>query len=236
MKSINIIVVALCFFAITACEKEREPKGSGKLGALEWRLLNKILTISGTAGMEELGEGDAPWYPYRDAIKKVVIEEGVTSVGSYAFYGCENLVVANLPQSINTIGGYAFGGCRSLEGIAFSNSLKEIGYAAFEGTGLTSVTIPASVEQIGGRAFSKCPIYSIVFNGPVENMGNDIFESMNNWTRVYLLEINSPPFPVHSNLFDDFDKDESLLIVPKGTGTLFGAAPVWQNFKNITER
>ena len=63
-----------------------------------------------------------------------VIPNSVTSIGGYAFYGCDDLTSITIPNSVTSIGGYAFYGC----------------------TGLTSITIGNSVTSIGGRAFSGC--------------------------------------------------------------------------------
>ena len=75
-----------------------------------------ILTISGT-GMPYNYNCDAvvssyiPWYSKRDAIKKVIIENGVSYIGINAFIGCSNLTSVTIPNSVTSIGEYAFYGC-----------------------------------------------------------------------------------------------------------------------------
>lgn len=72
---------------------------SGNCGAegdgsnLTWTLDDAgTLTISGTGKMEDYGSfGLAPWHRYGSAIKSVNIDEGVTSIGKYAFYNCNSL-------------------------------------------------------------------------------------------------------------------------------------------------
>ncbi len=54
---------------------------------------------------------DAPWGKYHDEIKSVVIKEGVTSIGEYAFYYCDNLVSVTIPNSVTSIGSCAFWNC-----------------------------------------------------------------------------------------------------------------------------
>ncbi len=94
-----------------------------------------------------------------ELIVDLVIPSGVTSIGSYAFSGCESLASVTIPDSIETIGDLAFEGCISLTNIKFENSgkLTSIGNYAFYGcTSLKSITIPASVTSIGYSAFRDC--------------------------------------------------------------------------------
>ncbi len=68
--------------------------------------------------------------------------------------GCKNTII---PNSVTTIGDYAFYGCEGLISIVIPNSVTEIGYGAFEYcTGLTSIVIPNSVTSIGDGAFCNC--------------------------------------------------------------------------------
>ena len=115
---------------------------SGTCGAegdnLEWTLdENGVLTITGTGAMADYAAatatGAAPWSWYIDVseIKSLVIEDGVTSIGSYAFYKCTGLTSVSIPDGVISIHGQAFYGC----------------------TGLTSLTIPASVVDMGSSAY-----------------------------------------------------------------------------------
>ncbi len=75
-----------------------------------------------------------PWYLSRAKCKEVVLEDGVTSIGNYAFYDCSGLTSITIPDSVTSIGSCAFQNC----------------------TGLTSITIPDSVTSIGTYAFERC--------------------------------------------------------------------------------
>lgn len=86
---------------------------------------NGILTISGTGMMDEYTSDTRPWKEYTDSIKSMVIENGVTSIGSGTFYGCNNLEAITFPNSVTSIGVGAFYFC----------------------TKLTSITIPGSVTS-----------------------------------------------------------------------------------------
>ncbi|MDE5607476.1 MAG: leucine-rich repeat domain-containing protein, partial [Muribaculaceae bacterium] len=89
----------------------------------------------------------------------LTIPNSVTSIGSYAFYGCSGLTgELTIPNSVTSIGGYAFDGCSGLTGtLTIPNSVTYISEYAFYGcSGLISVTIPNSVNSIGNSAFEDC--------------------------------------------------------------------------------
>jgi len=89
---------------------------SGACGEnLTWVLNDDgTLIITGTGPMDNFAEGNAPWYAYRDTIKKVLIKNGATNIGEYAFYGCSNLTDITIPNSVTVIGTAAFADCTSL--------------------------------------------------------------------------------------------------------------------------
>ncbi len=101
---------------------------------MKWELDNEgTLTIRGEGEMSDWYSWSMPWYGSRETIKKVVIEEGVTSVGAYAFYECENLSELEIAESVTKIGEWAFYGCVSLTNIRIPESVESIERGAFEG-------------------------------------------------------------------------------------------------------
>ena len=112
-----------------------------------------ILTISGSGPMDE----GTSWSQWRSYILKVVIEDGVTSIGYYAFEDCSNLAFITIPNSVTYIKSRAFFGCSSLTSITIPNSVTSIDYIAFYGcSSLSFITIPNSVTNIGMGAFWGC--------------------------------------------------------------------------------
>ena len=109
---------------------------------LTWNLTGGVLTISGTGAMTHYSDSGTPWYSYRSSIKSVVIVDGVTSIGNYAFQSCADLTFVTIPNSVLSIGIRTFSGCKSLTSIEIPNSVTSIGSHAFDGCiGLKAVHI-----------------------------------------------------------------------------------------------
>ncbi|MBO4734009.1 MAG: leucine-rich repeat protein [Clostridia bacterium] len=134
----------------------------------EYDTTTKTLTISGIGAMENYGgitysssTGDdittAPWGEYYNTMKKLVIVNGVTSIGNYAFWGCSGLTSVTIGNSVTLIGDDAFSHCSGLTSITIPNSVTVIGSCAFSDcTGLTAITIPDSITLVGNGAFGHC--------------------------------------------------------------------------------
>lgn len=92
-----------------------------------------VLTIFGSGEMKDYMENERPWYDYRDQIKTVVVEEGVTHISNYAFYNFANVSSAiTIPASVTSIGQYAF------QSVSESTAAG-IHISASEGSALTSI-------------------------------------------------------------------------------------------------
>ena len=116
------------------------------------------LTIFGTGTMDGYSEYDnyAPWGSYKDDIKSVIIEDGVTDIGNYAFYECYNLKSVKFPNSLKKIGNEAFAYCKGLRSVKIPKGIKEIYSGAFRYSGLKSVEIPKSLKVMGSYVFYGC--------------------------------------------------------------------------------
>ncbi len=123
---------------------------SGACGAnLTWELDDEgTLTIAGTGDMADYNYEYRPlWYSNRSSIKKVIIGDGVTSIGDYAFYWCRSLTSVTIPDGVTSIGDYAFYWCSSLTSVTIGDSVTSIGDSAFsECTSLTGITVDVNNE------------------------------------------------------------------------------------------
>ncbi len=133
---------------------------------LSWTLTDDgVFTISGSGRMcdkyEDLGDGvfliGYPWEGKKGLIRTVVIGEGVTYIGTYAFEDCDVLDSVSIPSSVTEIGDYAFSGCTSLDGVVIPQSVTVIGDGAFYGcTSLSEIVIPESITAILSYTFFNC--------------------------------------------------------------------------------
>ncbi len=136
----------------------RIPVALGTDGNIQWNLYaDGELVISGTGSMNDFSSGSIPWYDYISNITSVTIEEGVTSIGSYAFYNCTSITSVTIPDSVTSIGDSTFGKCTSLTSINFSGGVRTIGAKAFSDCKmLKSIIIPEGVKAIGNELFYSC--------------------------------------------------------------------------------
>ncbi len=119
---------------------------SGSCGEnVTWTLTaDGTLTISGTGAMTDYTyDSRSPWYSCRTYIKRVVMQQGVTSIGDLAFWDCSGLTSVTIPDGVTSIGGDAFSGCAAL----------------------TSVTIPGSVTNVGQDEFYNCSSLTDIYYG-----------------------------------------------------------------------
>lgn len=150
----------------------------GENNCLHWEvstgvLSGKTLTISGTGVMPDFNfpEGNlAPWWNYEalgmltsfgnfkleGELKKVVIKDGVTNVGSYALFCLPAATQVTLPESVTRIGRYGIAMCSKLTGMSIPKGVTEIGDFGLAGDGLTTVTLPDGLQSLGRGAFDSC--------------------------------------------------------------------------------
>ena len=138
---------------------------------------DSTLTIRGTGNMQNWSGGlhIPPWTG--QPIRTVIIEQGVTRIGDFAFAGSTRLTSVTIPSSVTTIGAVAFRNATSLAKITIPYGVTRIGSSAFEGcTGLTEIVIPNSVTAILSSAFSGCTsLTEIVIPNSVITIGAGAF-------------------------------------------------------------
>ncbi len=144
----NLIRTTLCLLlacttlsCFAGCDNGKSPDAQGDKqehmaqgtidavgGEMTWTVdVDGTLTIAGTGEMPDYSYTATPWFSFCPYITKVVVEEGVTRIGRFAFHLCEAMTSISLPESLRSIGDFAIRDCISL----------------------TSVTIPAGVTEIG---------------------------------------------------------------------------------------
>ncbi len=156
---IAIILAVLLLLALPGAALAAE--SSGQCGDnLTWSLDgNGTLTISGSGPMADfsLMTGAAPWQVEKHEIYRVVIQEGVTSVGREAFLDCTQLERVDLPESLVSIGARAFYSCFSLEQIQIPNGVTSLGeYAFFRCISLKSLELPKGLTELSAGVLNNC--------------------------------------------------------------------------------
>ena len=183
-------------------------------GGLKWNLTKAgTLSISGTGAMPDFGgTGDQPWIENSDKIRKVVIGDGVTNIGSCAFWNCgvlgvvispsvttignsafrgSSIISVTIPSNVKTIGDSAFRECKNLSAVTFSEGLETISQNAFRSCeSLTTIELPASIGEVGAAAFIQCQKLTIATFAPGSKqvkMGDDMFAGC-----YYLMKVTLP--------------------------------------------
>ena len=170
-----MLIATAAIISISPLSDEYDASSSGTCGDnLIWNLDGSgNLVISGSGPMDNYSIR-SPWANNR--IKSVTIEDQVTSIGNYAFFGCSYLISVSMPDSLGTIGNYAFFGCSSLGSVLIPEHVVSIGDQSFVGTPIKSVVIPDSAESVGDYAFSGCDsLESVSIGNSVERIGDYAF-------------------------------------------------------------
>ncbi|MCI8518282.1 MAG: leucine-rich repeat domain-containing protein, partial [Hungatella sp.] len=182
------------------------PNEKGACGEKLWWELNRegTLTVRGSGDMS----GAIPWKSTPTSsdenIKKVILEEGVTSIANNAFHSCTNLTEVSIPSTMKKIGQSAFRGC----------------------TALTSVTLPDGPLSIADYAFQDCTSLKSINVSEETSLGMDVFKGCTSLSGVDI----SPSGQYGENLRWKLTEDGTLTFT--GTGELKPkkgeATPVWK--------
>ena len=198
-----------------------------------WSFDNGVLTVWGNTDMADYkSDSKRPWDEYSKDTKKLVIKEGITSVGDWnfskfsvleeiefpstlkeigerAFYNCSSISYIKLPNGIETIENGAFNSCVGAVRVDFPDTLEKIGDSAFMNLPKVPViTIPKSVEHIGVWAFMGCTsLEQLFFEGDVPEYIGDY--SIADISENYVLYYNDE---YYDDWFDfDMIKKEKMM-------------------------
>ena len=152
------------------------------------------MTIRGTGPMENydfLSCRDMPWRDAIPKIKRLIVDDGVTSLGDCVLHGFDgghdarSLEEVTLPEGLTYLGNYAFFGAAKLKSITLPSTLTTIGLGAFDGcAGLTDITIPSNVKTIKEGAFGGTGLTSVTIPDKVETLGQGVFENCTQLTSI----------------------------------------------------
>lgn len=120
---------------------------------------NKGKMMGFTSPSSSYNTRQSPMTTHGDTLKKVIIKDGVTSVGNSAFENCSLLTSENIsfPASVTSVGEYSFKSCLGLTDLSFLNQVAQIGVQAFSScSNITDVVLSDNVVSVKSAAFTKC--------------------------------------------------------------------------------
>lgn len=139
---------------------------------VQWALVGDdesgyILSINGEGAIADYGlnENGTPWYDKKSSITDILVWDGITAIGDYAFANCDNLSSVTIGKDITNIGFYAFNNCKGIDTVVLPDGLITIESGAFSDSSLKTITIPASVTTIDNYALSNYSLETVIFNG-----------------------------------------------------------------------
>ncbi len=185
------VAVSITTLLATPKMEVRAASASGSCGAnVTWTLSDSgVLTLSGTGDMTNAtGTGKSQFYAYRNSIKSIVVEDGITSVGDWAFEYCKYVTSVSLPSTLKTIGRQAFADCYELTEVDLPLGLTSISsYAFSDCKKLATMTVPDSViEMESGVFFRDSALEEVVLSRNVEVLSRDMFELCTSLRKVQL--------------------------------------------------
>ena len=183
-----VLLAALTIFAVACAENVATVGQCGD--NVSW-VLNSSgdLTITGTGPMHDYNKDDDsnPWWEEL-SVKTITIDNGVTTIGNWAFSWCENVTTVTIPGSVTSIGNCAFNECSGLKNITVPDSVTSMGFDAFCGcSSLTSLPIGKGMTDISVSAFSGCnSLKDITIPDHVTSIDDHAFEGCSGLTSIVI--------------------------------------------------
>lgn len=216
-------VTAIGSLAFGYCEliEVKIPAGVKDIDASAFSNSEKLSAVTVDAGNADYTSAEGVLF---DKAKKTLVRypEGKTGT-AYA-----------IPAGVTNIEEAAFLNCSKLTTVTIPVGVKKIGSHAFARSGLSSVAIPAGIDTISDGAFGDCwNLASITLPSSVKAIGEIAFFACRN-LRDLTVGIKTPPV-ISKHVFEGVPVANVTLTVPKGSKAAYAAAPVWKEFKQISE-
>lgn len=124
------------------------------------------MTYSGTGAMYDYtSRKGLPYFHLLGEVKSVVVEEGVTTIGNYAFQYMTELSSVSLPKSLRSVGTFAFGYCAKLTEVTIPEGVTHIGSKTFSSCKLTTLNLPSTLQYIDMKCFDGTSVVDVYYNG-----------------------------------------------------------------------
>ena len=229
------------------------PKNIKKIGAYSFAGISKLEEVILPEGLEIIGEyafGD-PLFTFTKfgALRKINFPSSLKSIRSNAFKG-QGMHHLDLNEGLDSIGAYAFDGVTSLKSVSFPSTLTAIGEGAFNRTSVAKTNIPASVTSIGcysltgkeiilGDGITSVP-ENALGSPAILKVGKNVKTFANNamsFVDLRVLEMLSKTAPTVNAAFDltGVDVDNITFLVPDGSKDSYKRNPRWAVFNIVEE-
>lgn len=226
IAALVLTAVMLCL-TLASCGGKKVDDASGTSGTLSWTYEsdNKTLTITGVGAMSEFESAEkVDWASVSAGVQRIVVNQGVTTVSNYAFYGMPAVTEVVLPETLTSIGNFSFAYCQKLTTVSIPEGVVSIGESAFEACGsLEAILVPGSVAKLGDRAFAFCySMTSVVIVGTPEKIGAWTFKNCGKLSNLVVTNaltkdrIDATAFEDASKNFDSAEKTAR----PSGESTI----------------
>ena len=150
----------------------------------EWQLTDDgIMRVYGSGTMSSYSNNGMPWRDLRDQIRTLVVEEGISMIGSYAFQNCDSLTTVTLPSTLKRIATYAFQDCDNLD-LTLPDGITIIDMCAFYNCFKLTTTLPSTLTDLGTRAFNATAIASAHIPAGLTTIGDAPFANCQNLTAI----------------------------------------------------
>ena len=224
-----LICTLMVLICLSSCSKEESttpsaPQPIEEGSPINWVLADGVLTLTGTGDMPDYSFlSDKPWDEYDEEITSVVISDGITSVGDYAFYDLASLSSVSMGKDVSSIGRQSFANCdvlfsfdvadgnvaySTIQGVLFDSGQKELIMAPNANT-LEGFIIPDTVEEIGEDAFYRSDIVSLEIPSSVKTIADTAFFSCYSLREIVL---NEGLETIGESAFMDCNRLESITI------------------------
>lgn len=135
MRKLFLLFLAAVMFCVPCFAEDISGEGNAAMcgDALSWYVDGSVLHVTGQGEMYDFPDG-APWAAYKSTLTQVILDDGVTCVGAYAFRDYDRLSEVRFGNSLTRIGAEAFYSC----------------------DGLTSITLPTTFRKFGANSLRSC--------------------------------------------------------------------------------
>lgn len=196
-------MLCLCLLISSMMSQVRAQRSGTCGGNLTWELNDDytVLTVRGTGEMDNYGSdyNTAPWHAYCEEIKEVILNDGITRIGDWAFFMCRNMDAPTIPNTVQSIGDGAFCGC---------SSLQEMTVLPTEPPTFERLFYYPTYNPLQGVP-SRIPVYV-----PMENL--EAYQTADDWKSMNLQPIGSTSVQTATALASDIVIAGNEVLLPVG--------------------